>query len=176
MNLKSTLISIACICVSGSVYSGETRSYYKTYDENGTVIYTDVKPISDQPAQEVVISKDINVIQSNLDLYSPSSSQLLGQDTTNSQFGITPEQFEVLTDEEKQYLIDNGYYTPPKIESQKAEPTQISYEDALKAQEQGKEPRISDWQHTVKGRRFLKPEYFERQKKLQDQVDQAKGQ
>lgn len=161
-------------------------AYYKTYDEQGRVVFTDVKPNSDKPVETFKPQKNINVIESsglhvyNQDVLSQSPQYGIknGQDLDKiyRELGMTPEQYEQLTDEQKNYLKEEGFELPKleaETENVKIDPKTV-YETALKEQKSGKEPRVSDWQRTVKGRRFLKPEYFERQKKLQDKVNQAK--
>lgn len=170
-------------CVASSVYADEPRKYYKTYDEQGQVVFTDVKPSSEQPVEELSPSQDISVISSGVDAYAPNlfDSYLETEGEQNldriySQLGMTPEQYERLTDEEKAYLKEQGFELPelePETTENEIDP-KTAYEEALERQQAGKEPSVSDWQRTVKGRRFLKPEYFERQKKLQDDVDEAK--
>lgn len=167
-------------CVACSVYANESRKYYKTYDEQGQVVFTDVKPNSDTPVEELTPNQGISVISSEVDAYAPdwSTSKTKGEqdpDRIFRQLGMTPEQYERLTDEEKAYLKEQGFELPelePET-TEKIDP-KTAYKEALERQQAGKEPSVSDWQRTVKGRRFLKPEYFERQKKLQDDVDKAK--
>lgn len=170
-------------CVASSVYADEPRKYYKTYDEQGQVVFTDVKPSSEQPVEELSPSQDISVISSGVDAYAPNlfDSYLETEGEQNldriyRQLGMTPEQYERLTDEQKAYLKEQGFELPelePETTENEIDP-KTAYEEALERQQAGKEPSVSDWQRTVKGRRFLKPEYFERQKKLQDDVDEAR--
>lgn len=173
-------------CVLGVAQAEEPRAYYKTYDEQGRVVFTDVKPNSDKPVEAFKPKKDINVIgSSGLNAYAPdtfvSKSKYgikNGQDLDKiyRELGMTPEQYKQLTDEQRDYLKREGYELPqlePETEEVKIDP-QVAYDDALKEQKAGKEPRISDWQRTIKGRRFLKPEYHERQKQLQNKVNEAK--
>lgn len=170
-------------CVASGVYADESRKYYKTYDEQGQVVFTDVKPSSEQPVEELSPSQDISVISSGVDAYAPNlfDSYLETEGEQNldriyRQLGMTPEQYERLTDEQKAYLKEQGFELPelgPETTENEIDP-KTAYEEALERQQAGKEPSVSDWQRTVKGRRFLKPEYFERQKKLQDDVDEAR--
>lgn len=177
-HLKIGIITVSCLMV-GLAYGSEHKPYYKTYDENGHVIYTDVKPSTDAKMKEITLSKDINVIESHINVHAEfgASESLSSEASIYDQLGMTPAQFERLSDEEKQYFRDQGFKLP-ESQSQEAGTKvnpQTVYEEALKKQAEGKAPQTSDWQYTVKGRRFLKPEYFERQEALQSQVDEAKS-
>lgn len=127
-----------------------SKKLYKSYDEYGNPVYTDIKPMPNGEDEVEVLDDKFE----QLNVLEPKSTERKRYES------------EILKEQKRREASKAG--------SRKAqEKARQALEQAKAALEAGKEPTDEDWQRTVNGRRFLKQSYFDRQERLAREVEEA---